>query len=198
MFFVGIFSHHISNLNFRKDTSSNTNSYLTLTSLNYPHFLQNGLTWKAVNQCLLCSDAEAYPKPVDLGKFNLKETEPNSFWFNTWLLLQMMCIPTVKNYFYYWCVCSPCRCIKKWFNVKNSDITVCLGQYKSSDSDTFFALYYSIIWVAFSHSVLFIWSLPYVSTRDRWVWLLRRLPVGVSTVGVSSARRLESVGNSML
>jgi hypothetical protein len=48
-FFIVIFSLHISNLNFRKDTISNVNSYLTLTSLNYHHSLQNGLTWKAVN-----------------------------------------------------------------------------------------------------------------------------------------------------
>jgi hypothetical protein len=47
-FFVVIFSRHISNLNFRKDTFSNANSYFTFTSLNCSHSLQNGLTWKAV------------------------------------------------------------------------------------------------------------------------------------------------------
>ena len=50
-FFVVIFSHHFSNLNFRKDTFLNANSYSTLTSLNYPHSLQNGLTSKAVKEC---------------------------------------------------------------------------------------------------------------------------------------------------
>jgi hypothetical protein len=49
LFFVVIFSRHISNLNFRKDTFLNANSYSTLTILNYPHSLQNGLTSKAVN-----------------------------------------------------------------------------------------------------------------------------------------------------
>jgi hypothetical protein len=49
LFFVVIFSRHISNLNFREDTFLNANSYSTLTSLNYPHSLQNGLTSKAVN-----------------------------------------------------------------------------------------------------------------------------------------------------
>ena len=47
-FFCCYFLCHISNLNFRKDTFLNANSYSTLTSLNYPHSLQNGLTSKAV------------------------------------------------------------------------------------------------------------------------------------------------------
>ena len=47
-FFSCYFLRHMSNLNFRKDTFSNTNSYFTFTSLNGSHSLQNGLTWKAV------------------------------------------------------------------------------------------------------------------------------------------------------
>jgi hypothetical protein len=49
-FFVVIFSRHISNLNFSRDTFSNANSYFIFTSLNCPHSLLNLLTSKAVNR----------------------------------------------------------------------------------------------------------------------------------------------------
>jgi hypothetical protein len=44
LFFVVIFSLHISYLNFRKDTFSNANSYFSFTSLKYHHSLQKGLS----------------------------------------------------------------------------------------------------------------------------------------------------------
>ena len=46
------FTRHISNLNFRKDTFLNANSYFSFTSLNYPHSCQNPFIWKAVNMVL--------------------------------------------------------------------------------------------------------------------------------------------------
>ena len=53
-FFRCYFSCHISNLNLRKNTFSNANSYFTFTSLNCPHSLQNGLTDKAgIHYCLV-------------------------------------------------------------------------------------------------------------------------------------------------
>jgi hypothetical protein len=47
-FSVAIFSRHISNLNLRKDTFLNANSYFSFTSLNYPHSRQDPFIWKAV------------------------------------------------------------------------------------------------------------------------------------------------------
>ncbi len=74
LFFVVIFSRHISNLNFRKDTFLNANSYSTLTSLNYPHSLQNGLTSKAVNrnQAIVTYKSQA-PTPLSCVLSYLRE-----------------------------------------------------------------------------------------------------------------------------
>jgi hypothetical protein len=40
LFSVAIFSHHMSNLNIRKDTFLNANFYFMFTSLNYPHLTE--------------------------------------------------------------------------------------------------------------------------------------------------------------
>jgi hypothetical protein len=52
--FIVIFSHQNSNLNSRKDTFLNTNSYFNFTSVYYPHSLLNPITYtlKAVNTVL--------------------------------------------------------------------------------------------------------------------------------------------------
>jgi hypothetical protein len=71
LFYVVIFSRHISNLNFRKDTFLNSNSYSTLTSLNYPHSLQNGLTSKAVKELL------SPPKPNTVTQKLKLKPKPN-------------------------------------------------------------------------------------------------------------------------
>ena len=44
-FFCCYFSRHISNLNFRKDTFLNSNSYFSFTSPNYHHSRQNPFIW---------------------------------------------------------------------------------------------------------------------------------------------------------
>jgi hypothetical protein len=48
-FFCCDFLRHISNLNFRKNTFLNANSYFSFTNLSYPHSHQNPFIWKAVN-----------------------------------------------------------------------------------------------------------------------------------------------------
>jgi hypothetical protein len=51
VFSVANFWRHISNLDFRKDTFLNANSYFSFTSLNYPHSRQNPFIWIPVNIC---------------------------------------------------------------------------------------------------------------------------------------------------